>query len=239
MESPITAWVSYCEGRGYNPRAQTFPWRVWQLQKRQKTAYEKVEDEIEERTAGLAGQTILQTLKAVKSVPDALGGMLQVTAHQVSEWQKQIKYDLDHQAEYQQKLIEWQQSGLRKDKPPKRRFRAYPQDLLFVSKALTELSERLYSSLGIDNSAGIKVDQWMKMVEDAGTRVEVRKGSTADKDLMQVTVLGSKEIRGTLQEAFEKYLDKPRIIEAVPIEPEPAEEIAPREEEDDGETDPS
>lgn len=205
-------WKAFCESMKYNPtRTGEFPNARWVVQKKQARAYSSVRSELEERAINLGSRGLLETFRAVKDVPEVLSGVLQLCKYRIQEHAREIKYDQENEADYRNKLIEWQLSGEKKDAPPKRRFRAYSQDLLFLSRAVSDTSKMLYESLGIDNSNGVKPEQWMKMVEETGVRFDPTiKEQGADVEYMEVSIIGSDQLEKTLADAMVKYLDKPR-----------------------------
>jgi hypothetical protein len=235
--SSILLWGQFAESKRWRHDAKELPWAIWQRKKRIQHQYDGIKEELEERAASLGPHALLQTLKAMKAAPETLGGMLQICNYRIAEYMKEIKYDQEHEAEYQQKLIEWQQTGNHRQRPPKRRFRAYTQDLLFLSKAVTETSELLFKTLGIDNANGVKVDQFVKMVEDAAVKIDTRPPEQA-AELMKVTIIGADDVESTLKSAFDQYLDKPTTRDVTPIEEDPPDELVKGEDEED-EADPS
>lgn len=223
MASPFHDWEAFCASRGYDPAGlQTSP-RLWEREKKYREAWNGIRADLEKAAIEAGPAQVMRAVRAAKQVPEALAAMLQVCHYAVSIHGAEAQAD-------QAYLARCKAQGVEPDRA-RFRFSAGPQDLFFLSTALKQTTEGLYKSLGIDQSAGVDPDQWMRMLDAQFGKMEQQQAKAGEEKVeISVQVLGSEDARGALQEAITRYFDRPvppaTVVQLAPPPPEDEDDLA-------------
>lgn len=223
LESPIVDWQAYCESRRYNYQAEGLNWHAWMREKKYRTAWKNVSMEIEDAGSALGPRTLLRALEAVKEVPEALAGMLQVCKYSVQIHLDEVREDMAF-------VKQGQLTGT--PVPRGTKINAGSQDILFLSNALKNTADALYKALGIDMAAGINPERWMQLVEDQLSRIDGSAEAAQEAETMEFEIMGGSKARALMKEAVEKYLDKPQALPVIEVPVQTESDLEPEAEED-------
>lgn len=205
MASPIEKWEPFCASMGYDPDGIKLSPRDWERDKKYKRGWNKIRKELEDHSTELGPNILLQAVKAASKVPESLASMLEVCRFKLNILLSEAAHDQAAIAQAGGYLP-----------PDKRRFSATPGDISSLASALKTTSESLFKALGIESTTGIDVEKWGRTIENTLGKLDALDRGQEKTDIIEVEIMGTGDVRDTLREAMEKYLDKPRIVNDPP-----------------------
>lgn len=206
MASPIEKWEPFCASAGYDPDGIRLSPRDWERDKKYKRGWNKIRRELEDHSTELGPSILLQAVKAATKVPESLAGMLEVCRFQLNVLMADAEHDKQAAANAPGGYLV----------PAARRFKASAGDISSLASALKTTSEALFKALGIESSTGIDVEKWGRTIENTLGKLDAMDRGQEKTDIIEVEIMSTGDVRETLREAMEKYLDKPRIHDVPP-----------------------
>lgn len=182
-ESKYDSWLEFCAEKNYDWNYPHIPWGLWQRKKRADKNWETTATEIADRIAKLEPDYAKRVVQTIEKIPATMLAMWDIVQFRISLEHKKI-------------------TGQGKDAEMTKAM-AKPTDLLMLAHTAKVVSESIYKVMGISNAK-----EAIKEIHDRFDGIQSPVDAETEGEI-EVVVMKKDEVTMTLDEAREKYIDRP------------------------------